>query len=266
MREAEGTDCTDCTSSHSASICVQDPAPPVRVHRRLAACSDAVLWGIDLKHGLELKAWEPVFEPGRIADTVANAEQLLRAAERVMNAHGDLLAHDGAKEWQPSLTRPALVIVIDEQGRLCDSPTAIATLERIATLGRALGVGIISATQHPTQQQHRGRRREQLGTSSDRLGSSDRRPCITFMVRADRVSCRPDHAADGRAVSRGATVDLSDPWNGPRSSRRPARSPSWDPAWCGGSQAPSAGSGAGEATRRNPNLPLGQSRGLRRSV
>src|SRR5574341_305123 len=116
----------------------------------LAACPDVVLWGIDLKHGLELKAWEPVFERGRIAHTLDQAEQLLGAAERVMNAHGGLLAHDGTKEWRPSPTRPALVVVIDEQGRLRDSSAAIATLERIATLGRTLGVGIISATQYPT--------------------------------------------------------------------------------------------------------------------
>lgn len=116
----------------------------------LAACPDAVLWGIDLKHGLELHAWEPVFAPGRIAHTLDQADQLLGAAERVMHAHGDLLAHHGAKEWRPSPTRPALVVVIDEQGRLRDSPSAIATLERIATLGRTLGVGIISATQYPT--------------------------------------------------------------------------------------------------------------------
>ncbi len=116
----------------------------------LAACPDAVLWGIDLKHGLELKAWEPVFAPGRVAHTLDQAEQLLGAAERVMHAHGDLLANDGAKEWRPSPTRPALVVVIDEQGRLRDSASAIATLERIATLGRTLGVGIISATQYPT--------------------------------------------------------------------------------------------------------------------
>jgi S-DNA-T family DNA segregation ATPase FtsK/SpoIIIE len=116
----------------------------------LAACPDAVLWGIDLKHGLELKAWEPVFAHGRIAHTLDQAEQLLGAAERVMHAHGDLLAHHGAKEWRPSPTRPALVVVIDEQGRLRDSASAIATLERIATLGRTLGVGIISATQYPT--------------------------------------------------------------------------------------------------------------------
>lgn len=116
----------------------------------LAACPDAVLWGIDLKHGLELNAWAPVFAPGRIAHTLDQAEQLLGAAERVMHAHGDLLAQTGAKEWRPSPTRPALVVVIDEQGRLRDSASAIATLERIATLGRTLGVGIISATQYPT--------------------------------------------------------------------------------------------------------------------
>jgi S-DNA-T family DNA segregation ATPase FtsK/SpoIIIE len=119
----------------------------------LAACEDVVLWGLDLKHGLELGPWTPVFD--RIAATLDDAERLLAAAERVMGAHGELLGHastgrGGAKEWQPTPTRPALVIVIDEQGRLRESKTAIGRLETIATLGRALGVWLVSATQYPT--------------------------------------------------------------------------------------------------------------------
>lgn len=115
----------------------------------LAACPDVVLWGLDLKHGLELGPWAPVFD--RIASTLADAEALLDAAERVMTAHGQLLAHErGDKEWRPSPQRPALVLVCDEQGRLRDSSTAISKLETIATQGRALGVWLVSATQYPT--------------------------------------------------------------------------------------------------------------------
>jgi DNA segregation ATPase FtsK/SpoIIIE, S-DNA-T family len=115
----------------------------------LAACPDVVLWGLDLKHGLELGPWTPVFD--RIASTHADAETLLDAAERVMAAHGQLLAHErGDREWRPSPQRPALVIVCDEQGRLRESSAAISRLETIATQGRALGVWLVSATQYPT--------------------------------------------------------------------------------------------------------------------
>jgi DNA segregation ATPase FtsK/SpoIIIE, S-DNA-T family len=115
----------------------------------LAACPDVVLWGLDLKHGLELGPWTPVFD--RIASTLADAEALLDAAERVMTAHGQLLAHErGDKEWRPTPQRPALVLVCDEQGRLRDSAAAISKLETIASQGRALGVWLVSATQYPT--------------------------------------------------------------------------------------------------------------------
>jgi S-DNA-T family DNA segregation ATPase FtsK/SpoIIIE len=116
----------------------------------LAACLDVCLWGIDLKYGLELGPWEGVFD--RLAHNLTDAEQLLEAAGRVMDAHGGLLAKAGRKDWQPTPQTPALVIVVDEQGRLRASKRAITTLEHIATGGRALGVWLVSATQYPTVQ------------------------------------------------------------------------------------------------------------------
>lgn len=132
----------------------------------LAACPDVVLWGLDLKHGLELGPWAPVFD--RIARTLPDAEALLEAADCIRAARGELLAREGAKrEWQPTPERPALVVVCDEQGRLRESPTAIARLEAIATMGRSLGVWLVSATQYPTVEV---------------LGSSELRSQYTCMV------------------------------------------------------------------------------------
>jgi hypothetical protein len=132
----------------------------------VAACPDVVLWGLDLKHGLELGPWAPVFD--RIARTLPDAEALLEAADRIRTARGELLAREGAKrEWQPTPERPALVVVCDEQGRLRESPTAIARLEAIATMGRSLGVWLVSATQYPTVEV---------------LGSSELRSQYTCMV------------------------------------------------------------------------------------
>jgi DNA segregation ATPase FtsK/SpoIIIE, S-DNA-T family len=116
----------------------------------LAASLDVVLWGIDLKYGLEFGPWTPVFD--RVAHNSTDAEHLLEAAGRVMDAHGELLAKTGRKDWQPTPQTPALVIVVDEQGRLRASKRAITILEHIATGGRALGVWLVSATQYPTVQ------------------------------------------------------------------------------------------------------------------
>jgi hypothetical protein len=132
----------------------------------LAACPDVALWGLDLKHGLELGPWAPVFD--RIARTLPDAEALLEAADRIRTARGELLAREGTKrEWRPTPERPALVVVCDEQGRLRESPTAVARLEAIATMGRSLGVWLVSATQYPTVEV---------------LGSSELRSQYTCMV------------------------------------------------------------------------------------
>ena len=69
-----------------------------------------------------------------------------------MDAHGQLLAKVARKDWQPTPQTPALMVVVDEQGRLRASKRAITILERIATGGRALGVWLVSATQYPTVQ------------------------------------------------------------------------------------------------------------------
>jgi S-DNA-T family DNA segregation ATPase FtsK/SpoIIIE len=132
----------------------------------LAACPDVVLWGLDLKQGLELDPWAGVFD--RLARTPTEADQLLAAAERIREARGQLLAQDPTAEaWAPTPARPALVVVIDEQGRLRQSPSAIERLERLATLGRAYGIWLVSATQYPTV---------------DVLGSSELRSQYTAVV------------------------------------------------------------------------------------
>jgi hypothetical protein len=59
------------------------------------------------------------------------------------------------------------VLVCDEQSRLRQSPSAIARLEAIATMGRSLGVWLVSATQYPTVEV---------------LGSSELRSQYTCMV------------------------------------------------------------------------------------
>jgi S-DNA-T family DNA segregation ATPase FtsK/SpoIIIE len=115
----------------------------------LAACPDVVLWGCDLKFGLELGPWRPVF--ARVATTPDDATDLLHMALRVIQARGGLMEREGLREWPISPERPALVILIDEHKALADhSPTAVRAVETQAAQGRAAGVGLVLATQYPT--------------------------------------------------------------------------------------------------------------------
>ncbi|GIF74737.1 FtsK/SpoIIIE domain-containing protein [Asanoa siamensis] len=116
----------------------------------LAACSDVVLWGIDLKGGMELRPWAPCL--ARLATTPAEATRLLADAVAVLEARAHASSRDNCRVWQPTATAPALVIVIDEYAELADTaPEAVAHAESIARRGRAVAVDLLAATQRPTQ-------------------------------------------------------------------------------------------------------------------
>ena len=117
----------------------------------LVACPDIVLWGIDLKGGMELRPWAPCL--GRLATTPADAGRLLVDAVRILNARAAALAERGARVWEPTPPAPALVIVIDEYAELAEeAAAAIAAADSIARRGRAVAVTLLAATQRPTQQ------------------------------------------------------------------------------------------------------------------
>src|SRR6202011_1435084 len=65
----------------------------------LARCRDLVLWGIDLKGGMEFAAWQPVLD--RLANSPAEAKQLLEAASRALDARMELLAGRRWRRWKP---------------------------------------------------------------------------------------------------------------------------------------------------------------------
>ncbi|MFI5933714.1 FtsK/SpoIIIE domain-containing protein [Actinoplanes sp. NPDC051494] len=116
----------------------------------LAACSDVVLWGIDLKGGMELRPWAPCL--ARLATTPDEATQLLADAVAVLDARANAAGHDNTRTWKPTTRAPALVIVIDEYAELADtSPTAVSHTESVARRGRAVAVDLLAATQRPTQ-------------------------------------------------------------------------------------------------------------------
>jgi DNA segregation ATPase FtsK/SpoIIIE, S-DNA-T family len=113
----------------------------------LAACRDVVLWGVDLKGGMELQPWESCFD--RLAVTPEEACELLRDAVRWLNQRAREKAAQGKRVLDPAPYDPALVIVIDEYAELPEEARDCA--DSIGRRGRAVAVNLIAATQKPTQ-------------------------------------------------------------------------------------------------------------------
>lgn len=113
----------------------------------LAACEDVVIWGIDLKGGMELRPWIRALD--RLATTPEQATRLFRDAVAELDRRATDSGHEGARVWEPSRRRPALVIVVDEYAELPEAATAYA--DSIARRGRAVAVTLLAATQRPTQ-------------------------------------------------------------------------------------------------------------------
>ena len=116
----------------------------------LAACEDVIIWGIDLKRGMELGPWAPCID--RLATTPEEARTLLADAVAIFEARAAMLAERGQRVWEPTPDMPALIILIDEYAELVDeAPEAIKDADSVARRGRAVAVNLIAATQRPTQ-------------------------------------------------------------------------------------------------------------------
>ncbi len=116
----------------------------------LTACSDVVIWAIDLKRGMELGPWTTCI--ARLATTPARARALLADAVAVLEARAGYLAAAGHRVWEPTPDMPALVIIVDEYAELAEAASdAASDADSIARRGRAAAVTLIAATQRPTQ-------------------------------------------------------------------------------------------------------------------
>ncbi|MBO2436920.1 cell division protein FtsK [Actinomadura nitritigenes] len=116
----------------------------------LSACSDVVIWAIDLKRGMELQPWASCID--RLATTPEQARAMLRDAVTILEARAEWLTANGRRVWDPTPELPALVIVVDEYAELADdAPDAASDTDSIARRGRAVAVTLIAATQRPTQ-------------------------------------------------------------------------------------------------------------------
>ena len=116
----------------------------------LAACADVVLWGIDLKGGMELRPWVSCLD--RLATTPAEATQLQRDAVGILEARAKAMGAGSERVWNPSPQHPALIIITDEYAELAENaPLAADAADSVARRGRALAVTELAATQRPTQ-------------------------------------------------------------------------------------------------------------------
>ena len=141
----------------------------------LVTCPDVVLWGIDLKGGMELQPWAGCL--ARIATTPEEAAALLADAVQVLETRARHLAATGLRLWQPTPALPALLIVIDEYAELAEEASAaVWHADSIARRGRAVAVTLLAATQRPTQ--------KAMGSGAVR-SQMDVRICLRVRERRD---------------------------------------------------------------------------------
>ena len=106
-----------------------------------------MLWGIDMKGGMELRPWEACFD--RLASTPEEAAELFRDAVTELNERAARMAATGKRIWEPTPDNPALIIITDEHAELPAEAHEYA--DSVARRGRAVAVNLIAATQRPTQ-------------------------------------------------------------------------------------------------------------------
>lgn len=141
----------------------------------LVQCRDVVVWGVDLKGGMELAPWAACL--GRLATTPEQATALFADAVTELDARAQELTAQGARVWEPTPERPALIIVVDEYAELADNaPDSITHADSIARRGRAPAVNLIAATQRPTQ--------KAMGQGATR-SQMDVRICLRVRERRD---------------------------------------------------------------------------------
>ncbi|SIM78514.1 cell division protein Ftsk/SpoIIIE [Mycobacteroides abscessus subsp. abscessus] len=111
---------------------------------------------IDLKYGIELSVGSGLFT--KIATTEADAVETLAALEKLMNKRGNAMA-GRTREHSPTKASPLVMLLIDELAGVTaymSDPAlrkeAAASLSRILTKGRALGIVVAAFLQDPRKE------------------------------------------------------------------------------------------------------------------
>ncbi|MDP7738717.1 FtsK/SpoIIIE domain-containing protein [Mycobacterium paragordonae] len=120
------------------------------------AAGTARLVGIDLKYGIELSVGARLFT--KIATAEADAVETLAAVEKLMDERGNAMA-GRTREHSPTKASPLVVLLIDElagvtayMGDPALRKDAAASLSRILTKGRALGIVVAAFLQDPRKE------------------------------------------------------------------------------------------------------------------
>jgi DNA segregation ATPase FtsK/SpoIIIE, S-DNA-T family len=114
------------------------------------------LVGIDLKYGIEVSVGSQLFT--KVATTEDDAVKTLAALEELMDSRGAKMA-ENSREHIPSAAQPLVVLLIDELAGLTaymSDPAlrkqAGASLSRILTKGRAIGIVVAAFLQDPRKE------------------------------------------------------------------------------------------------------------------
>jgi hypothetical protein len=118
-----------------------------------AYCPDLVRWGMDAKGGMALRPWASLFD-WMVTDVEADAYWMLTALHSVLKARSEYAASKNWDVWQPDADHPVLLLVVDEAAEVfgIDSFDLNGLSASIARMGRATGVLLLIATQHPTNE------------------------------------------------------------------------------------------------------------------
>lgn len=111
---------------------------------------DVELWMVDLKGGVELGMWDQLarrIDKGHNGKAATSA--LLADAYDEMMRRLVYTESQRKRKWSRDVG-PRIIVVVDEVAQL--PKDAAQTLDEIARLGRAAGVRVLCATQHPTSE------------------------------------------------------------------------------------------------------------------
>lgn len=180
------------------------------------------LIGIDLKYGIELSVGARLFT--KIATTEADAVETLAGLEKLMDKRGKEMA-GRTREHSPTKGSPLVVLLIDELAGVTaymSDPAlrkeAAASLSRILTKGRALGIVVAAFLQDPRKEvlPMRGLFTQTIAL---RLRSRDEVAMVLGDGLADKAPAHrisPDRPGTGYVVAEDGQVTKvrSDFWSG----------------------------------------------------
>ena len=121
----------------------------------LSQSRDVALWGIDPKQA-ELVLWRTRFSRLVLGHDEVETTALLENLLAIIHRRAQYLATTGGATLLPSARHPAIVLVVDEwaevgaTGSAKDRQRIDGLLRRVVSLGRAVGVTAVLATQRPT--------------------------------------------------------------------------------------------------------------------